>query len=204
VRILLYLLVTLAMPVLGEEEIVLSDDGREVRLNADGSWEFVSEDRYATTKAGDRIRLRSDGQWEAVKDPSWQSATAISRNPATAAGLSVSDFVIESVRSTKHKNSRVRNQMVIDIPMAEREDLVRAPEASRVDVKDSKGRSYEISSVNMRESGLRIIADDAPTWWGVKYFEITLPGAALGKDKDVVLRKPMADVIRRNVAELTQ
>ncbi|MEL0066298.1 MAG: hypothetical protein VXA40_15900 [Gammaproteobacteria bacterium] len=203
-RILLYLLVTLAMPVLGEEEIVLSDDGREVRLNADGSWAFVSEDRYATTKAGDRIRLRSDGQWEAVKDPSWQTATAISRNPARAEGLSVSDFVIESVRSTKHKNSRVRNQMVIDIPMAGREDLVRAPEASRVGVKDSKGRSYEISSINMRESGLRIIADDAPTWWGVKYFEITLPGAALGTGKDIVLRKPMADVIRRNVAELTQ
>ena len=165
-RILLYLLVTLAMPVLGEEEIVLSDDGREVRLNADGSWAFVSEDRYATTKAGDRIRLRSDGQWEAVKDPSWQTATAISRNPATAEGLSVSDFVIESVRSTKHKNSRVRNQMVIDIPMTEREDLVRALEARRVGVKDSKGRSYEITSVAMRESRLRIIADDAPTWWG--------------------------------------
>ena len=32
--------------------------------NADGTWEFVSEDRYATTKSGERIRLKANGQWE--------------------------------------------------------------------------------------------------------------------------------------------
>lgn len=200
----LYLLLILTMPVVAGEEIVLSDDGREVRLKTDGSWEFVSDDRYATTRSGERIRLRSDGQWESVEDSSWQTATIVSQNPAAAAGFGVSDFVIESVRSTKHKNSRVRNQMVIDIRTADRETMAKAPAASRVGVKDSKGRVYEITSVKATASGLRIIADDAPTWWGVKYFEITMPGSAMGTGNDVVLRKPMSDVIRRNVAELSQ
>jgi hypothetical protein len=204
VRKPLYLLLALTMPVFAADEIVLSDDGREVRLKNDGSWEFVSEDRYATTRSGERIRLRADGQWETVEDLSWQTATVVSQNPAPAAGLMVSDFVIESVRSTKHKNSRVRSQMVIDIRMAERDGMAKPPAAASVGVKDSKGRRYEITSVKATTSGLRIIADDAPTWWGVKYFEITIPGSAKGTGKDVALRKPISDVVRRNVAELTQ
>ena len=50
------------------DTVVLSDDGREVKLNDDGSWEFVSEDRFATTEDGERIRLRADGRWEPVND----------------------------------------------------------------------------------------------------------------------------------------
>jgi hypothetical protein len=40
------------------------DDGREVILNEDGSWEYSSTDRYANTSDGRRILLKDDGNWE--------------------------------------------------------------------------------------------------------------------------------------------
>lgn len=49
-------------------EDVISDDGREVRLNDDGTWSFLSRDRYATTIDGRRIRLIPDGRWEITTD----------------------------------------------------------------------------------------------------------------------------------------
>ncbi len=49
-------------------EDVISDDGREVRLNDDGTWSFLSRDRYASTIDGRRIRLIPDGRWEIMTD----------------------------------------------------------------------------------------------------------------------------------------
>ena len=76
----LFLLALLSGSIFADDNIVLSDDGREVRLNADGSWEYLSEDRFATTESGTRIRLREDGQWEVVDQ---QSAGPASTFPAT-------------------------------------------------------------------------------------------------------------------------
>jgi|SaaInlStandDraft_1057018.scaffolds.fasta_scaffold120189_2 hypothetical protein len=50
-------------------EDVVSDDGREVRLNEDGTWSLLSRDRFATTPDGRRIRLMTDGRWELIIDP---------------------------------------------------------------------------------------------------------------------------------------
>ena len=41
----------------GADETALSDDGREVRLMNDGTWEYVSDDRCATSEDGKRVRL---------------------------------------------------------------------------------------------------------------------------------------------------
>lgn len=70
------------------DEIVLSDDGREVRIKQDGSWEFVSDDRFATTRDGERVRLKFDGSWERIEDDrNWitvpAAATSFSKDKVT-------------------------------------------------------------------------------------------------------------------------
>ena len=42
----------------------MTDAGREVLLRDDGSWEYLSDDRFGTLKDGSRARLKSDGSWE--------------------------------------------------------------------------------------------------------------------------------------------
>ncbi len=48
------------------ELLATGDDGREVRLNDDGRWEYTSTDRFANTVDGRRIRLQEDGRWEYI------------------------------------------------------------------------------------------------------------------------------------------
>ena len=61
-----------------------------------------------------------------------------------------------------------------------------------VQLRDSRGRDYEIVSVAGADRSLTIVADDSPRWWGVKYFELAL------QDSQPV-RIPMTDVIERQL-----
>ena len=57
----------LSLPGFGDQRI-LTDAGREVLLRDDGTWEYLSDDRFGTLKDGSRARLQSDGSWEIVED----------------------------------------------------------------------------------------------------------------------------------------
>ena len=43
---------------LSADQHVITDDGREVLLRQDGSWQFRSSDRFANTKEGQQIGAR--------------------------------------------------------------------------------------------------------------------------------------------------
>ena len=94
--------------------------------------------------------------------------------------------------------------MVVDIWIAEISGGVRKLSPDKVELRDSRGRSYDVLSVRVTDRGLRVIADEAPTWWGVKYFELTLPALDTSSGRSILLRKPFADIIRREVDELSR
>ena len=72
------------------EKVGLSDDGREVRLAEDGTWEYVSDDRYATLPDGQRVLLKSDGTWEnAEDDAAWVAVHKEGRALTLCAGSSL-------------------------------------------------------------------------------------------------------------------
>ncbi|MDA0978867.1 MAG: hypothetical protein O3B72_09935 [Proteobacteria bacterium] len=193
--------------------MALSDDGREIRLNPDGTWEYESQDRYATLPSGERIRLKADGRWETVAADSAWAAPLVSAT--TAAGrqdisrvssqltLVLGDFVIETVRSTQHKNTRVKSQMLIEIRSEGTVSGSPSIEPQSISLQDSRGRSYEILAIAWRDNVLMIRADDAPRWWGVKYFQLTLPGGAFGSAGDIQLVKNMSEVVREEVESLS-
>ncbi len=61
---IVYLSILLNSPAGFAAQVVISDDGREVLLKDNGTWEFRSNDRYANTPDGRRVRLKENNTWE--------------------------------------------------------------------------------------------------------------------------------------------
>lgn len=200
------------------DEVVLSDDGREVRLDKDGSWTFVSEDRFATTSDGQRVRLKADGSWETVEDErNWvtlpAAAVHTNRDKITEGSvqLEITDVVIESVRSKQQKNTRLRTQMVTTMMVASDESQTIELGLSDITLRDSRGKRYETISISpsiIRVApdspvSVRILTDDSPKWWGVKFFTYEISPGVLGNAQSLELRRSMAEVVRRETSALS-
>ncbi len=201
------------------DEIVLSDDGREVRLKDDGSWEFVSDDKFATTQDGERIRLKSDGSWEQVEDDrNWitvpAATTSFSKDKVTEGSiqLEITEVIIESVRTRQQKNTRLRSQVVTRINVVSTETQAFTLQRSDISLSDSRGKQYEIVSIEPERIQVapdapvevRIIADDSPKWWGVKFFEYEIAPGVLGNTQSIELTRSMNEVLKRETGALTE
>jgi hypothetical protein len=85
----------------------ISDDGREVILKQDGTWEYRSSDRFASTEDGRRVRLKADGSWHYVGNALLASKQQLR---TTDLNIKLSKVVIESLekKSIKTNASKVR------------------------------------------------------------------------------------------------
>ena len=111
----------LSLPAFADQRI-LTDAGREVLLKDDGSWTYLSEDRFGTLSDGSRARLKADGSWEIVEDEVGLitiPAQALKRSEDTIRAdkfyIEISGITIESQRGKNRKNSTLRAQMLVDI-----------------------------------------------------------------------------------------
>lgn len=201
------------------DEIVLSDDGREVRIKQDGSWEFVSDDRFATTRDGERVRLKFDGSWERIEDDrNWitvpAAATSFSKDKVTEGSiqLEITEVIIESVRTRQQKNTRLRSQVVTRINIVSTETQSFTLQPIDISLSDSRGKHYEIVSIAPERIQVapdapvevRIIADDSPKWWGVKFFEYEIAPGVLGNTQSLELTRSMNEVLKRETGALTE
>ncbi len=200
------------------DQIVLSDDGREVRLNEDGSWEFISEDRYATTEDGNRIRLGADGRWTEVDgEDHWVAVPAaalnISRDKISEGDLNieVTEMVIESVRSRRQKNTRLSSQIITRLNFSSTEPLRFSLSPAQIQVVDSRGRNYPVETLSTPDVSvspgepfpLAFIADGSPRWWGVKFFKITFAPGALGNSEQLELTRSINEITRLEIEALS-
>lgn len=200
------------------DQSVLSDDGREVRLLKDGTWEYVSNDRFATSEDGKRIRLQADGRWVEIKDDrNWIAVPAQallhSRDVASEGGFDVelSEIRIESIRTKKKKNSRLRSQMVATLKISSATDSSLALDASAFSLSDSRGRSYPLVALAPGNLSLTpgvtdtvtIIVDGSPRWWGIKFLRLQIAAGILGQ-AGVELTKSMSEITKLEVEALTK
>ena len=200
-------------------EIVMADDGRLIRLNDDGTWAVVSEDRHATTGDGRRIVLGADGRWrEADEQSRWVTlpteAVVTSRDTIVDEALEVElvSLEIEEARGSKHKNTTLKAQTIARLQFsssAQVDSLVLSP--SQFTIRDSKGRDYPVEQVVPalvtlepgRPVMLTLVADGSPRWWGVKFFRVEVRNGALGNRESLELTKAMAEVQEKQVESLT-
>ena len=194
-------------------EDVVSDNGREVRLNEDGTWSLLSRDLFATTLDGRRIRLMADGRWELIVDPAALMANAprtgiaLSHNQmdGNATRILLTQVDILKVNTTKHKatTSDTRTFYYLDVTNNS-DQAIQLTQSKReaISASDSKGRQYDVQALRFSSdviaSGesqqLIVIIDGSPRWYNVRYLSLELAANTFGQHARVVLSKNMSDI----------
>ena len=198
------------------EEVVVSDDGRQIRLNDDGTWRQVGGVSYATTASGARVRLRPDGSWQ-VLDAGESAAVpppAVVRPELEPAAMDVSLELnqVEILRRKIKRSKTTHSQTVTVYHFSVRNEgnnLLRLGDdlIDELRARSSSGGEWPIVSMDIdqpeltrgQQAVIRVVADGAPQWFGVKYMELQVAPGALGNRERIKLRKPMKQVERRSV-----
>lgn len=207
---------TLAPHAWAAEEIVISDDGRQILLKGDGTWVQLSRDRFATNEAGQRIRLRPDGRWAVVTDadaPPSVSTPAAPLAPLAAASepvLHLSDVAIvrKVVERAKSKHAEVRMHYVLRVENATATELRLSNERlALIRAASNRGDGYKVLSVDANtltvapgeSAQVDVWTSEAPRWWGTKYLSLEIPPGVFANSVRRIVSKQMNEVRRIEV-----
>ena len=197
-------------PTVYAEEEIISDDGREVLIKDDGSWEFRSGDRYANTKDGRRIKLKADGTWIYIGN-----APLVTTEQArtTTVDIKLQKVEFEVHKQKVHKNVRKESQTVfyvnVDVsPLAETPLSIKDADLSRIKVDDDKGKDYPVISITPETTDIApdnnqtfvIRTQDTPSLWdGVKSIALTIEPGVLGNQEPIQFSRKYHDIEEVNV-----
>ena len=185
-----------------EQELV-ADDGREVLLNDDGSWQYRSTDRFTTTSDGRRVRLKEDGTWSyhgnAPKHTKQQVRTS-------DLDIKLQKVVVEKYQKKVQKNTRLKTRTAFYLSIktsqqAKDELVIEAADISHIEVKDNNGKSYPVISIQPlktikpgSETVLIIHAEKSPGLFdGVKSMSISFKPGILGLQEAISFTERKAD-----------
>ncbi|MBV1876253.1 MAG: hypothetical protein KUG79_01300 [Pseudomonadales bacterium] len=207
-----------------ENKVGISDDGREVQLNQDGSWEYISQDRFATTTDGKRVRLKPNGEWQPIKQTEaiqYRQAQrrAFSRDALvveeSSVTLELSQIVIESWREKVHKGKRIKSQILFYVEVTAEDNNAQQwdfNDLGAFSASDNRDRDYPILSVSpaslsmtgKNTQKLVISAHGAPRWWGLKSMQLTIRAGTFNNTKPLILSKIMSEVVIKEVEQLSE
>lgn len=194
---------------------VITDDGREVLLRQDGTWEFLSNDRFANTEDGQRVRLKQDGSWEYVGKAPMVSQTRVR---TTELEIGLQGAVIETVERKVQKNKRVSSQTVFQVmlelsPVSNRPISIDTQDKGLIKVTDNSGRDYPVLSIQPAPARLEpnadmivtIRTDGSPQWWkNVKSMNIVFNPGIFGIKETVTLRQDVDAIEKEKVADFAE
>lgn len=199
-------------------ERVIADDGREVMLGDDGQWEFLSEDRFATTASGERVRLKADGEWDIVSDaPLGQLTAAQPVANMGPANWSLAEVTIETAReqrSASKKSISKQTQTVFNLEArmktADADTEQWMLNVANLSVMDSGGREYPVLSITPGSISLtadapakvQIRVDGSPHWFTTRYYELKIAEQTVGNREEIRLKRALSNVQKRDVEEL--
>jgi len=147
--ILAFICLTVFMaPFTRADETLLTDDGREVRLHDDGSWEFISNDRYANTPDGRRIRLRDNYTWEYLGNAPLSTKNQFR---TTTTDLRLDSMLIQATEEKVHKNKRVLTRTYVTLaisrsPLAKQTLQIDRQALNKLSLADDKGNAIRSCS----------------------------------------------------------
>ncbi len=201
------------------QEVVVSDDGRHIQLNGDGTWIQLSQDRFATNAAGERIRLMPNGTWtRMLEDPQPLRGATHSNATVSPAGvpllseatlhLARVEILRRKIKRAKSIHAETRTLFHVNVDNHRAGELQLSgimPEQFKA--MSSAGGVFEILSVQVDEprvapgeqAWVRVEAAGSPDWFGVKYLQLEVAAGALGNERARLLSKSMDDVERRSV-----
>lgn len=183
----------------------ISDDGREVLLKDNGTWEFRSNDRFANTPDGRRVRLKGDNTWEYMGNAPLTTKTQ-ARSPTI--DIALQRAVIETHQEEIYKNVRTETQTVFYLqvalsPLAEKGVAIDKSALARIKVTDNQGKHYPSLSLTPDQLTLEpksqqtfaVRVDGSPSWWkGIKSMQLELAPGLFGNRDTVALTMPVSDM----------
>lgn len=194
------------------EEVVVSDDGKQIRLNDDGTWVQVSQDRFATNAQGQRVRLRADGTWNVMSvapndldQPGRPEQVAVSLQDEPVLFLKSVEILRREIKRAKSTHAETRMRYTIGVDN-KTEEAVTLDLTGPFNATTSRGGEYPTLSVDgpgkidAREQGeVVVVVQDAPAWFGIKYLSLEVPAGAVGNASKRLLNKNMNEVKRLRV-----
>ena len=190
-------------------------DGREVLLNENGSWTYLSTDRYANTKDGIRIRLKEDGSWQTIGNAPLKSDEQVR---TTDLDMQLQKVVIETYKKKSQKNVKVKTQTVFYIDLAYSQQatsniVLSKEDIALIEVKDNNGKVYPIVSINPGAAELKpnstitlvVRAEKSPSVFDtVKSMTIEFKQGVLNLKSPVRLSQRLIDFGEKNVTGFTK
>ena len=196
--------------VLAANQEVVTDDGREVLLKADGTWAFSSDDRFANTGDGQRVRLKADGSWEYVGNAPMVTSQRVTTRELE---IELQNAVIEIHEQKVQKNTRVNSQTVFYLklglsPVADKGIDIAKSDLALIAIQDNRRRNYPVLSMQTSseslqpasEASITIRADGSPQWWkNVKTLNIVLKPGIFGLSESINLSVSVDDIEKKKV-----
>jgi len=189
---------------------VVTVDGREILLKADGTWVYRSTDRFTDTSDGRRVRLKDDGSWQYAGNAPLTSKEQVR---TTDHALKLEKVVIETFKKKTQKSSRVKTQTVFYVQLnysaqAKNSIGVAESDTSLLEVNDNNGKNYKVLSIRTdqseikpgTESILQIRAEKSPSIWDdVKSMQVVFKPGILGIEKAITLSQRKTDFLEQDV-----
>lgn len=181
---------------------VITDDGREVLLNDDGSWIFRTTDRFANTGDGHRVRLKENGSWQYMENVPAKAKEKI-RTPNL--DITLQKVVIEKYEKKALKNTRVKTQTVFYLQLENSLQIntnnIKDNDISLIEVKDNNGKNYEIISLSPGTTNtLAVRVDKSPSILDdAKSMQITFKSGIFNLKSAITLSKRIVDFDITNV-----
>ena len=196
-------------PAAVKQEIV-TVDGREVILKNDGTWKYLSTDRYVKTKDGARVRLKDDGSWQYMGNVILTSNEHVR---TTDLDIKLQKVVIETYKKKVQKNVSVKTQTVFYVrlaysPQANRNVMIKDSDISLIDVNDNNGKNYPVLSIKAGPKQLQtstyttivVRAEKSPSIWdNVKSMAIVFKTGFLEIETPVTLSQNTIDFDEESV-----
>ena len=199
------------------DQTAVGDDGREILLKENGTWEYKNQDRFGTSESGSRVRLKDNGSWEFVDNkvapvPVVASKAKVAESTFVASNLNfeLQDVAIHSKKNKipNSNNYRVESKTQLDFKVVVSEVnkkalAINTKDISLFKVSDDIGKEYKVLSVKPSTASLKpgdsytfsVMVDEAPKYGlfslggRVDEMYLEIDKSVFGTDADVKLTK---------------
>jgi len=207
--LLLFALLFASGLCLADSRVIITNDGREILLNDDGTWQYHSTDRFANTKDGRRIRLKQDGSWLYLGNTLLKTKQQVT---TSTLDIKLQKVVVETYKVKTQKSSRIKTQTVfylaIKNSLLSKVPLNISANTSLLAVSDNNGKNYDVISLrsNVKQllpgevAKIVVRAKKSPLLWdNVKSMQLLLKPELFAIKKPVMLGKQVIDFQQQNV-----
>lgn len=191
-------------------------EGRQILLKDDGSWEYVSKDRYVNTRDGHQVILKDNGKWEYVKKHEIIDVAPLSRSDESPdmPGMQLQKAEQESIIKKQGKGASIKTQSVffVDINIdshAQTTFKLGNNDKNNITVTDDKNNQYKVLAIQPEislkpgETGtIQIRVDGSPSILDrVTYMYVNFSPAINGISKKITIKAKWNDFIEKSVDE---